>query len=45
MIIACASTRRESRGLHYTIDYPEPREDYARDTLIVHGEPPHLSGR
>ncbi len=45
MIIACASTRRESRGLHYTIDYPEPREDYAKDTLIVHGEPPHLSGR
>ncbi len=45
MIIACASTRRESRGLHYNIDYPDPRDDYAKDTLIVHGEPPHLSGR
>jgi L-aspartate oxidase len=45
MIIACASTRTESRGLHYTIDHPETREDMARDTLIVFGEPPHLSGR
>ena len=45
MIIACASTRRESRGLHYTIDYPETRETYAKNTLIVFGEPPHLSGR
>jgi len=45
MIISCATTRRESRGLHYTIDYPETRDDYAKDTLIVHGEPPHLSGR
>ncbi|HEY8429289.1 MAG TPA: L-aspartate oxidase [Sandaracinaceae bacterium] len=45
MIIACASTRRESRGLHYTIDHPHTDPAYARDTLIVHGEPPHLSGR
>ncbi len=45
MIIACASTRRESRGLHYTIDYPEADEAFARDTVIVHGEPPHISGR
>ncbi len=44
-IIACASTRTESRGLHYTIDHPETRESFARDTLIVYGEPPHLSGR
>ncbi|MGF1468428.1 MAG: L-aspartate oxidase [Sandaracinaceae bacterium] len=45
MIISCASLRRESRGLHYTIDYPETRPEFAKDTLIVHGEPPHLSGR
>ncbi len=45
MIIACASTRRESRGLHYTIDHPGADDAFARDTLIVHGEPPHLSGR
>jgi L-aspartate oxidase len=45
MIIACASTRTESRGLHYTIDHPETDPELARDTLIVFGEPPHLSGR
>jgi L-aspartate oxidase len=45
MIIACATVRRESRGLHYNIDHPETDEDFARDTLIVQGEPPHLSGR
>lgn len=45
MIISCATIRRESRGLHYTIDYPDTREDYAKDSLMVYGEPPHLSGR
>jgi L-aspartate oxidase len=44
-IIACASTRTESRGLHYTIDHPDARDEMARDTLLVFGEPPHLSGR
>ena len=42
-IIACASVRRESRGLHYTIDHPRTDETMARDTVIVHGEPPHLA--
>ncbi len=45
MIIACASVRSESRGLHYTIDHPETDPAFGRDTLIVFGEPPHLSGR
>ena len=45
MIIACASIRKESRGLHYTIDHPETRPELARDTVMVFGEPPHLSGR
>lgn len=44
-IIACASTRTESRGLHYTIDHPESRPELAKDTVLVFGEPPHLSGR
>src|SRR5690606_16024291 len=43
MIIACASFRTESRGLHYTIDHPETRPEMARDTLIVEGSPPYLS--
>ncbi len=43
MIVACASVRRESRGLHYTLDHPRADEGYARDTLIVYGEPPHLA--
>jgi L-aspartate oxidase len=45
MIIACASLRQESRGLHYNIDHPETRESFAKDTLLVMGEPPHLSGK
>jgi L-aspartate oxidase len=34
LIIACASLRRESRGLHTTIDYPEPRASEQHDTVI-----------
>ncbi|MCB1668680.1 MAG: L-aspartate oxidase [Pseudomonadales bacterium] len=34
LIIRCAQQRRESRGLHYTLDYPET-SPIARDTVIV----------
>ena len=44
MIIGCASVRKESRGLHYNIDYPETDPRFAKDTVMVFGEPPHLSG-
>jgi L-aspartate oxidase len=35
MIVRCALERKESRGLHYILDYPE-RDDahYLRDTVI-----------
>ena len=34
LIVTSALARRESRGLHYTLDYPETAED-ARDTVLV----------
>jgi L-aspartate oxidase len=35
LIITCATQRHESRGLHYTLDFPSPNPDLAqRDTLI-----------
>ena len=33
LIIRCALERRESRGLHYTVDHPEKLEE-AHDTLL-----------
>jgi L-aspartate oxidase len=35
LIVKSALQREESRGLHYTLDYPETGENYAeKDTLI-----------
>jgi L-aspartate oxidase len=34
LIVACASARRESRGLHYTIDHPRPDPAWVRDTIV-----------
>jgi L-aspartate oxidase len=36
LIIECAQTRRESRGLHYNIDYPDLDDDnWKKDTIIT----------
>lgn len=34
MIIKCAQLRKESRGLHYIIDYPDSDADFLRDNII-----------
>ena len=34
LTIECALTRKESRGLHYTLDYPDMRE-FASDTILT----------
>ncbi len=34
LIIRCAMARRESRGLHYTIDFPGSNSEFLRDTVI-----------
>jgi L-aspartate oxidase len=44
LVVSCASARRESRGLHFTIDYPETLEGFARDVAVKRGISPHLRG-
>ena len=35
LVIRSALQRKESRGLHYNIDYPENRETSRKDTIII----------
>lgn len=43
LIVRSASRRKESRGLHYILDYPERDDDkWKRDTII---RPPHYISR
>ncbi len=41
LIVECAANRRESRGLHFTIDYPDVDPKLARDTVVKRGVPAH----
>ena len=39
LIIRCASMRHESRGLHYTLDYPQTDDQHClRDTVVQLGQ-------
>jgi L-aspartate oxidase len=44
LIVECAACRHESRGLHFTTDFPRTDEKLSRDTLVKRGVPAHLRG-
>ena len=45
LVVECAASRHESRGLHFTIDHRDVDEKFARDTVVKRGVPAHLRGR
>ncbi|MEO0416900.1 MAG: hypothetical protein AAF226_18330 [Verrucomicrobiota bacterium] len=34
LIVDSAARRRESRGIHYTLDFPEKKDVWCRDTVL-----------
>jgi L-aspartate oxidase len=44
LIVKCAQARKESRGLHYTLDYPDTDPKLARDTIVRRGAIARLDG-
>lgn len=45
LIVSFASARNESRGLHFTVDYPDTSPNFATDTIAKRGVMPFLRGR
>lgn len=41
LIVQSAAFRRESRGLHYTIDHPDSSPEWAADSVLKRGVLPH----
>jgi L-aspartate oxidase len=40
LIVACAQLRKESRGLHYTLSWPQKDDEHwLRDTVLMRGTP------
>jgi len=42
LIVECAAARRESRGLHFTVDYPQTLDELVTDTVVKRGVPAHM---
>jgi L-aspartate oxidase len=38
LVVECASRRKESRGLHYLLDYPKSDDRWLKDTVITSGD-------
>jgi L-aspartate oxidase len=38
LIVECARQRKESRGLHYVLDHPNPDDRWLRDTVLTRGD-------
>jgi L-aspartate oxidase len=38
LMVECARQRKESRGLHYVLDYPKADDKWLRDTVLTRGD-------
>jgi L-aspartate oxidase len=45
LVVSCAAARKESRGLHHTLDYHTIDEHLVADTILKRGVPAHMRGR
>ncbi len=43
VVVACATARKESRGLHYNLDYPHSGEEWRADTRVSKGSRPTIT--